>query len=206
MAPPDTTNSIPGTSEQLVSLVIQAGAGNRSAMTQLADQFHEDVFRMVFYRLRSRVDAEDIAQDVFLKAFQKISSIKDPAKFRSWIFSIALNRIRDFQRKKRFRSLFKSEDENIESHSVAETDRDQPDALKHFMRQDFWRQICLILKKLPNMEREVFLLRFFDHLSIKEIAGVLKKNESTVKTHLYRALAKFKKEPAMRRLLTEVVQ
>ena len=56
------------------------------------------------------------------------------------------------------------------------------------------------------MEREVFLLRFFDHLSIKEIAGVLKKNESTVKTHLYRALAKFKKEPAMRKLLSEVIQ
>jgi RNA polymerase sigma-70 factor (ECF subfamily) len=74
------------------------------------------------------------------------------------------------------------------------------------MRKDFWRQIGLILKKLPTMEREVFLLRFFDHLSIKEIAGVLKKSESTIKTHLYRALAKFKKEPAMRRLLNEVIQ
>jgi RNA polymerase sigma-70 factor (ECF subfamily) len=50
----------------------------------------------------------------------------------------------------------------------------------------------------------VFLLRFFDHLSINEIAGVLKKNESTVKTHLYRALAKFKNEPEMRRMLNEV--
>ena len=175
-------------------------------MTQLAGQFHEDVFRMVYYRMRSRVDAEDITQDVFLKAFQKISSIKDPAKFRGWIFSITLNRIRDFQRKKRFRSLFKMEDENIESHPVEETDRDQPDALEQVMRKDFWRRIGLILKKLPNMEREVFLLRFFDHLSIKEIAGVLKKNESTIKTHLYRALAKFKKEPAVRQLLTEVVQ
>jgi RNA polymerase sigma-70 factor (ECF subfamily) len=206
MAPSDNTKTIPGTSEQLVSLVNQAREGNRSAMTQLADQFHEDVFRMVYYRMRSRVDAEDITQDVFLKAFQKIASIKDAAKFRGWIFSITLNRIRDFQRKKRFRSLFKMEDENIESHPVEETDRDQPDALEQVMRKDFWRQIGLILKKLPNMEREVFLLRFFDHLSIKEIAGVLKKNESTIKTHLYRALAKFKKEPAVRQLLTEVVQ
>ena len=206
MAPSDNTKTIPGTSEQLVSLVKQAGEGNRSAMTQLANQFHEDVFRMVYYRMRSTVEAEDITQDVFLKAFQKIASIKEPAKFRSWIFSIALNRVRDVQRKKRFRSLFKKEDENIESHPVEETDRDQPDALEQVMRKDFWRQIGLILKKLPNMEREVFLLRFFDHLSIKEIAGVLKKNESTIKTHLYRALAKFKKEPAMRQLLSEVVQ
>ena len=161
---------------------------------------------MVFYRIRSRVDAEDIAQDVFLKAYQNIASIKDAAKFRGWLFSITLNRIRDFQRKKRFRSLFKMEDENIESHPTENVDPDQPDALAHVLRKDFWRQIGLILKKLPQMEREVFLLRFFDHLSINEIAGVLKKNESTVKTHLYRALAKFKKEPAMRQLLNEIVQ
>ncbi len=206
MAPSDNTTTIPDTSAQLVSLVNQAREGNRSALTQLADQFHQEIFRMVFYRIRSRVDAEDITQDVFLKAFQKISSVKDAAKFRGWLFSIALNRIRDVQRKKRFRSLFKKEDENIESHPIEKTDSDQPEALEQVMRKDFWRQIGLILKKLPQMEREVFLLRFFDHLSIKEVAGVLKKNESTIKTHLYRALAKFKKEPAMRRLLNEVIQ
>jgi RNA polymerase sigma-70 factor (ECF subfamily) len=206
MAPSDNTKTIPGTSELMVSLVNQAIQGNRTAMTRLAEQFHEDVFRMAYYRMRSRVDAEDITQDVFLKAFQKLSSIKDPAKFRSWVFSITLNRIRDFQRKRRFRSLFKTEDENIESHPIEETDRDHPDALDQVMRKDFWHQIGMILKKLPKMEREVFLLRFFDQLSIKEIAGVLKKNESTVKTHLYRALAKFKKEPAMRQLLFEVIQ
>jgi len=206
MAPSDTTTTISGTSAQLVSLVDQAREGNRTAFAQLADRFHKDIFRMVFYRIRSRVDAEDITQDVFLKAYQKIASIKDAAKFRGWLFSIALNRIRDFQRKKRFRSLFKMEDENIESHPTEKVDPDQPDALGHVLRKDFWRQIGLILKKLPQMEREVFLLRFFDHLSIKEIAGVLKKNESTVKTHLYRALAKFKKEPAMRQLLNEIIQ
>jgi RNA polymerase sigma-70 factor (ECF subfamily) len=207
MAPSDNTTTIlPGTSAQLVSLVNRAREGNRSAFTQLADRFHQDIFRTVFYRIRSRVDAEDITQDIFLKAFQKIASIKDAAKFRGWLFSITLNRIRDFQRKKRFRSLFKKEDENIESHPIEKSDSDQPQALEQVMRKDFWRQIGLILKKLPTMEREVFLLRFFDHLSIKEIAGVLKKSESTIKTHLYRALAKFKKEPAMRRLLNEVIQ
>jgi len=206
MAPSDTTTTISGTSAQLVSLVDQAREGNRTAFAQLADRFHKDIFRMVFYRIRSRVDAEDITQDVFLKAYQKIASIKDAAKFRGWLFSITLNRIRDFQRKKRFRSLFKMEDENIESHPTEKVNPDQPDALGHVLRKDFWRQIGLILKKLPQMEREVFLLRFFDHLSINEIAGVLKKNESTVKTHLYRALAKFKKEPAMRQLLNEIIQ
>jgi RNA polymerase sigma-70 factor, ECF subfamily len=201
MAPSDNTTTAAETVDELNLLVEQAKAGNRSAFTQLADRFHEDIFRMVYYRVRSRTDAEDITQDVFLKVFQKISGIKEAAKFRGWLFSITLNRIRDFQRKKRFRSLFKAEDEDIESHAVERTDQDQ---LDHVLRKDFWRQIGLILDKLSKMEKEVFLLRFFDHLSLNEIAGVLKKNESTVKTHLYRALAKFKNEPAMRRILNEV--
>lgn len=206
MASTDDTNKTSDTSAQLVFLVNQAKDGNRSAFAQLVDQFHTDVFRMVYYRIRSRADAEDITQDVFLKAYQKISSVKDASRFRGWLFSVTLNRIRDFQRKKRFRSLFKVEDENIEHKSTAETATDQPEALDHVLREDFWRQIRLILNKLSKMEREVFLLRFFDHLNINEIAGVLKKNESTIKTHLYRALAKFRKEPGIRQLLKEIIQ
>ena len=203
MAPSDKTTKIPDTSAQQISLVEQAIDGKRSAFAQLADQFHEDIFRTVFYRVRSRADAEDITQDVFLKAFQKISSIKDASKFRGWLFSIALNRIKDFYRKRRFRSLFKTEDENIESHPPVEVESDQPEALDQVLREDFWRQVMQVLDKLSKMEREVFMLRFFDQLSIREIADILKKNESMVKTHLYRALAKFKKEPAMRQLLKE---
>ncbi len=206
MAPSENTTKIPGTSAQQVSLVEQARDGKRAAFAQLADRFHEDIFRTVFYRVRSRADAEDITQDVFLKAFQKISGIKDASKFRGWLFSIALNRIKDFHRKRRFRSLFKTEDENIESHPSVEAESDQPEALDQVLREDFWRQVRLVLNKLSKMEREVFMLRFFDQLGINEIADVLKKNESTVKTHLYRALAKYKKEPAMRQLLKEATQ
>jgi RNA polymerase sigma-70 factor (ECF subfamily) len=206
MAPSDKITTTIETATQLVALVERAKGGNRAAFAQLADRFHEDIFRMVYYRVRSRSDAEDITQDVFLKAFQKISGIQEPAKFRAWLFSITLNRIRDFQRKKRFRSLFKAEVENLDLHTPDPGDTEQPDALDQVLKKDFWRQIGRILNKLSTMEKEVFLLRFFDHFSINEIAGVLKKNESTVKTHLYRALAKFKKEPAMRRLLNEVNQ
>jgi RNA polymerase sigma-70 factor (ECF subfamily) len=206
MAATDDTNKTADTPEQLVLLVEQAKDGNQWAFAQLVDQFHADVFRMVFYRIRSRSDAEDITQDVFLKAYQKIPTVKDATRFRGWLFSVALNRIRDFKRKKRFRSLFKREDENIEARSTAGQETDQPEALDHVLREDFWRQVRLLLNKLSKMEREVFLLRFFDNLYINEIAGTLKKNESTIKTHLYRALAKLRKEPALRQLLNETVQ
>ena len=78
-----------------------------------------------------------------------------------------------------------------------------PEAMENLMRQEFWKQIKFFLDKLSQGEREVFLLRFMDHLSIKEISQVLRKNESTVKTHLYRSIKKFKKGHSIRQLLQE---
>ena len=69
------------------------------------------------------------------------------------------------------------------------------------MRQEFWEQVRSFTGKLGRWEREVFLLRFLDQLGIREIAQVLHKSESAVKTHLYRALGKFKGNPEIVRLL-----
>ena len=54
------------------------------------------------------------------------------------------------------------------------------------------------------MEKEVFLLRFFDDLGIREISEVINKSQSTVKTHLYRALKKFKDDASFRDFLREM--
>lgn len=59
-------------------------------------------------------------------------------------------------------------------------------------KKDFWRQIGKMPTSLSAMEKEVFLLRFFDQLTIKEMSAALHKSESTIKTHLYRALSKLK--------------
>lgn len=193
----------PGTGSQITALVKEARAGSRTAFEQLVDLFQEDIFRMVFYRIRSAMDAEDLAQDIFMQAFKNLSGLKAVDRFRSWLFSIALNRVRDFNRKRRFRALFGALDDSDEvSQSYAETNY-HPDALGNLMIKDFWKQIGLLMDKLSRMEREVFILRFMDHLSIKEISMVLEKSESTVKTHLYRALQKFKKEYSILQLLQE---
>ena len=106
-------------------------------------------------------------------------------------------------RNKRVRSIFKSSDENTDFYSEASDFQEHPEALDQVLKEDFWRQIEQIANKLSKMEREVFMLRFLDGLSINEIAQVVKKSDSTIKTHLYRALTKFKKEKALRHFLKE---
>jgi RNA polymerase sigma-70 factor (ECF subfamily) len=184
-------------------LVNAAREGNRFAFQQLVTMFEQKIFRMIYYRTRSRLDAEDMCQEVFLKAYRHLKRLKEPARFESWLYRIAANRVNDHFRRKKFRALFSALPENDHDLDLA-PDRDEPLPVEEKLaRAAFWRRVQQMLDGLSRMEREVFLLRFLDELGIKEIAEVLDKSESTVKTHLYRALEKFKGDKAFRDFLKE---
>lgn len=188
------------------SLVNSAANGNRFAFEQLIDIYQNDIFKMVFYRTRSHMDAEDLTQDIFLQAFKNLSKLKSVEKFKSWLYSIAVNRVRDFYRKKRFRDLFTSNPKTDADMQNEDENTDHPDIVDDITKKDFWKCVGTILKKLSAMEKEVFTLRFVDSLNINEISSILGKSESTIKTHLYRALGKFKKESSLLQQFKEVIQ
>ncbi len=145
---------------------------------------------MVYARVQSRTDAEDLVQDVFLKAYGSLSSLRDPELFKAWLYRIAVNKVKDFRRRQKLTSLF----------SFAEDGKEQdppdmgPDSYDNLAGKQFWARFNEFIKKLPKLQQEVFRLRFLDHLSITEIAVTLERSESAVKTHLYRAIEKFKNE------------
>jgi RNA polymerase sigma-70 factor (ECF subfamily) len=56
------------TTSPTVELVVKAQAGDKTAFHRLVDHFQPEIFRMIYYRSRSRMDAEDLTQDVMLKA------------------------------------------------------------------------------------------------------------------------------------------
>jgi len=190
---------------QAVILVEMAVAGNPGAFDQLVGLNYNKIFKMVYYRLRSGMDAEDVTQDIFTQVFKNIKSLKDFSLFNSWLFSIAVNKVRDFKRKKRFFSLFGAlSDKNTESEGENENEAYTASGpLEIVIRQNFWKQFESVLNRLSYLEKEVFLLRFLDQLEIREISDTLKKNESTVKTHLYRALKKIKDDVSVIELLKE---
>ena len=173
-----------------VDLVEKARNGDRTAFHRLVDQFQPGIYRMIFYRTRSAMDAEDLTQDVMLKAYKNIRHLKSSDVFRSWLYRIAMNRVKDYYRKKQFRSLFGAGSTDEEGfHETAEM-AVAPEVEGGLSKKDFWRQISRMLTRLSALEKEVFLLRFFDQLTIKEISAALHKSESSIKTHLYRALRK----------------
>jgi RNA polymerase sigma factor (sigma-70 family) len=131
-----------------------------------------------------------------LKAFSNLKQLKSAEVFKSWLFRIAVNRVRDFYRRKTVKSVFGFVSLDDPDFQETEEIAVSPEAPSHMERRAFWKKINQMLRILPRMEKEVFLLRFFDDLSIREISSILGKNESTVKTHLYRALSKIKSTSA----------
>jgi RNA polymerase sigma-70 factor (ECF subfamily) len=186
--------------DQIAALVEDARAGNSASLNRLVDAFHKDIFRMVCYRTRSRMDAEDLTQDIFMQMLKSLPGLKDPARFKPWLFRIALNRISDFHRKNRFLNFFSSAGFDDDDHTDTATDRS---AANSVIQKEFWEQVHTFAGTLSRWEREVFILRFMDQMGIKEIAETLKKNENTVKTYLYRALKKFRQSPGFYEYLSE---
>ena len=178
----------------LVNLVRNAKNGNRASLERLLTLFHEEVFRLVYYRTGSPMDTEDLTQEIFIEMSRSISSLKDPRRFKAWLYRIALNRVRDFHRKRRLQSFFTTTSEIQDTESSGNS----YNPLDHVLEKEFWHQFHSIIQKMSTREREVFLLRYIDQLGIREIAETLQKSESAVKTHLYRALKKFRKAAELR--------
>ena len=174
---------------EIAALVKKARAGNRVGFQELVNMFQEDIYRLAYYRTFSQMDAEDLTQEVFEQAYRKIDSLQEPQRFRSWLYSIAVNRCNDFLRRRKYLALLQMRTAQEQDFEITGKDMDNSydDRIE---KKRFWKQIKSMLNKLSAVERQVFTLRFMDHRNINEIAAILNKNESTIKTHLYRALNK----------------
>ena len=184
---------------KVTELVEKAKAGNRASLEQLVDHFHEDIFRLVYYRTNSQMDAEDLTQEIFMQMSKSLSSLKDADRIKPSLFRIALNRVKDFHRKKRILTFFSTSPE-LDAAAQATTDNHN-NPLNNMIQKEFRLQLRQFTDRLSRREREVFMLRFVDQLGIREIAEALRNSESTVKTHLYRAMKKFRQAPGLRSLL-----
>lgn len=172
-------------------IIKNAQAGDPKAMEQIVTNYNDKIFRLIFFRLNNWNDAQDLTQETFIKAFRNITKLKQADKFKPWLFSIAINLIKDFYRKKKLLSFFgrATDLETLIEYNCLSDNKSNIETAQEFQEE--------VTKKytqsLSKNEKQVFLLKYIDDLTIPEIAQALNKNENTVKTHLYRSIAKIRK-------------
>ncbi len=184
------------TEKELIARVL---AGQRELFHELVRPYERAIYIAAFAILRNQADAEEAAQETVVKAMTHLSQLSDLTKFKGWLLQIATNEAR-LKRRSRHDALFDSLDEM------------QPGPDDGFMPRDFadWREIpsetlerkevrqavAGALHKLPEIYREIFILRDVEELSTSECCEILGISEQAVKIRLHRARLRIREELA----------
>ncbi len=147
------------------------------------------ILRYALFAVRDRDAAETITQDCFLKAYRARESFRGDCSLSTWLMQIAVNLVRDYARSKQFQFWKRAQTAAVDVSEVAEfLPHKGSSAESGLLAREQLKAVWQAVDKLSKMQREVFLLRFVEEMDLLEIAAVMGMKESTVKSHLYRAL------------------
>ncbi len=161
-------------------------------LDHLIDLYQHRLMRYLLFLTGKRDVAEDLFQETWVRVLLRGAQYNGKARFDTWLFTIARNLVIDLSRKRTMSSLDEmSEGDDERPFEVAVSD---PSPLEHFQSRENSAEVGEVLLTLDPTYREVLVLRFYEELSLEEIAGVTRAPLSTVKSRLYRGLAALKPE------------
>jgi RNA polymerase sigma-70 factor (ECF subfamily) len=178
---------------QIIAAIL---AGDTRQYHDLIRPYERTVYMMALSFMKNEADAEDVAQEAFLKAFRSLASFRAEAKFSTWLITITLNQARSRLRSRgtvRLESLDVPPDEDgAVSPALLRDWREVPsEALE---RKELRQILQHAVAGLPDIYREVFLLRDVEELSINETADALSLSIPAVKVRTHRARMMLQKQ------------
>jgi len=162
-------------------------------LDHLIELYQHRLLRFLLFLTGKREVAEDLFQETWMRVLLRGAQYNGKARFDTWLFTIARNLVIDLSRKRTMVSLDEMSDSS-EDDRPFEIAMDGPSPLEQFQAREDSAEVAEVLLKLEPSSREVLVLRFYEEMSLEEIAGVTKAPLSTVKSRLYRGLAALKPE------------
>lgn len=162
-------------------------------LDQLIELYQHRLLRYLLFLTGKREVAEDLFQETWMRVLLRGAQYNGKARFDTWLFTIARNLVIDLSRKRTMASLDEMS-EGGEDDRPFEIAVSGPSPLDQFQSRENCAEVGEVLLKLDSVYREVLVLRFYEELSLDEIASVTRAPLSTVKSRLYRGLAALKPE------------
>lgn len=174
--------SRPGDSDQ--ELVVQIGTGDREALAELFLRYQQPILSFAHRMVRDVNAADSVTQDVFVRVLRHADKFDPKQKVRPWIYTIAANLCRDYLSKQGRRS-------------TVELAVEPPAPLEGALEQLATSEECARVKKavqeLPEIYREIIVMRVYEQLPYAEIAGILDIREGTARSRMEYALNRLRK-------------
>lgn len=149
-------------------------------MKEFMEQYelvYGDLYRLAYYYLGNAHEAEDAVMDTVLAAYEGYEKLRNPEAFKNWIFKILVN-----QCKRRMRSFYVKQEKLTEESSIHEPDYTD----KAYIQS--------LLLSLSGEERLIVSLIVFGGYKGEEVADLLQKKHSTIRSKYRRAIEKLKKQ------------
>ncbi len=174
-----------------MDLLARIRAGEKRLFHELIRPYERSVYLTAYSVLHNQADAEEVAQETMLKAFAHLSDLRQDVTFKAWLVQIALNEAR-MRRRKDHQHLYEPlEEEGNEGAEGEYMPREFADwreiPSETLERKEIRGAVARALGSLPEIYREVFLLRDIQHLGVAETAQALGISIPSAKTRLHRA-------------------
>jgi len=160
------------------NLIRRIRAGDADAMDQLVQKYYGLVYTYCYRKVGNKEDAQDLTQETFLHFCRNFDSYAQRGKVKNYLYTIAHNLSVSMMRKSM--PIHLEEWEKEESHN----DVDQFEAADSIRK---------VLSQLPDEQKDVILLRFYQDLKIKDIAQVTDSGLSVTKYRLSQGIKAIKK-------------
>lgn len=133
-------------------------------------------YRIVFTYTRNEEDAMDIVQDAICKALQNYSTLRNINAMKTWFYKILINESRTFLKKHRKELLVYNIEAYMKEHDDFSKDADLYEVI-NYLKEDV---------------QHIVKLKFYEEMTLNEIAEIMNMNVNTVKAKLYRGINKLK--------------
>lgn len=194
-------NLVQLTDEQLVKLYEN---GNNEAFEALLNKYKSRVYTYIFLIVRNKELAEDIFQDTFIKAITTIQQGRyvESGRFLGWVNRIAHNLIIDHFRREKNENTFSTD--GLEYDYVNNSKHAEKSVEDVLSNEQVLRDVVHLVEFLPNTQKEVVKMRYFEELSFKEIAERTDVSINTALGRMRYALMNMRKIAAEKNIYLEI--
>lgn len=177
---------IPSISDEQILALLQQKTSSERGFRLLMEKYQERVYWQIRRIVLEHEDANDVVQNCFVKVFRSIHNFEGKSKLYTWLYRIATNEAITFinKKKKKTTTSIDNEDHNLSNRLHADA---------HFDGNQAQIRLQEALMTLPEKQRLVFNMRYFDELSYQDMSNTLGTSVGALKASFHHAVKKIEK-------------
>ncbi len=158
-------------------------ASKEAAFTSIIKKYQEKLYWHIRRMVVEHEDANDVLQNMFIKVWRSLDNFREDSQLYTWLYRIATNESLTFlEKQKKRQALSLSDHDGYLSNKIV--------ADKHFDGNKLEWKLQLAIQKLPEKQRVVFNLRYYEEMPYEEMSRVLETSEGALKASYHHAVKK----------------